>query len=357
MGDIHKTLGITDKSTTMRAAIYNPYFDTLGGGERYTASVIKALLEKGFDVDVEWNDPGLNKKLRDRFGIIVDNARVVPSIERGDGYDLTFWVSDGSIPTLKSRKNILHFQVPFQKVGGSTLLSRMKMFRIDHVVCNSYFTKGIIDKEFSVNSKVLYPPVDLDIFKSKRKENIILYVGRFSKLKQAKRQDVLIRAFKEMYDSGTLKNWKMILAGGAEVGDDDFSYELKKESETYPIRFIKSPGIKDLVSLYASARLYWSASGFGVDEIASPDKVEHFGLSVVEAMASGCVPLVFDSGGHREIVSNGADGFLWKNEQELKSLTEDVLKSRHFLEIVKKAKSKSEQFSYSKFVDTLFQFI
>lgn len=54
----------------MKAAIYNPYLDTLGGGERYTLSFAKALLDKGYDVDIEWKSPGIIKLLEKRFGLI-----------------------------------------------------------------------------------------------------------------------------------------------------------------------------------------------------------------------------------------------------------------------------------------------
>ena len=39
---------------------------------------------------------------------------------------------------------------------------------------------------------------------------------------------------------------------------------------------------------------------------------EHFGITIVEAMAAGCVPIVHDSGGPREIVIDKV-GFRWHN--------------------------------------------
>jgi glycosyltransferase involved in cell wall biosynthesis len=39
---------------------------------------------------------------------------------------------------------------------------------------------------------------------------------------------------------------------------------------------------------------------------------EHFGITIVEAMAAGCVPIVHDSGGPREIVTSDV-GFRWSN--------------------------------------------
>src|SRR3989304_7177932 len=109
----------------MRAAIFSPYLDTLGGGERYVTSVAKAFNEKGFDVDVESKDGKIIDKLSKRFGMDLDGINVVASIKRGDGYDVCFWLSDGSVPTLYARKNILHFQRPFFNVDGKSLLNRM----------------------------------------------------------------------------------------------------------------------------------------------------------------------------------------------------------------------------------------
>ena len=37
----------------MRAAIYDPYIKSLGGGERYMISAAKTLSDSGWDVDVE----------------------------------------------------------------------------------------------------------------------------------------------------------------------------------------------------------------------------------------------------------------------------------------------------------------
>ncbi|HEX9239627.1 MAG TPA: glycosyltransferase, partial [Candidatus Bathyarchaeia archaeon] len=39
---------------------------------------------------------------------------------------------------------------------------------------------------------------------------------------------------------------------------------------------------------------------------------EHFGITIVEAMAAGCVPIVHDSGGPREIVTIDV-GFRWSD--------------------------------------------
>lgn len=333
----------------MKAAIYNPYLDSLGGGERYSIAVAKVLRDAGYSVNLSWKNPDIKAKLIDRFGIDISDINVVPDIKKGDGYDICFWVSDGSVPNLLARKNFLHFQVPFQNVNGNTLLNRMKFFRIKKIICNSFFTKKVIDREFGITSIVIYPPVDISSFRPGKKENIILYVGRFSKLLQRKRHDILIKSFKKLYDSG-FKNFRLIIAGGVEAGAESSIDEHVKDSVGYPIKFVENPSFKELKKFYSISRIFWSASGYGIDELKEPEKVEHFGITVVEAMAGGAVPLVYSGGGHKEIVDDSVNGYLWKTPASLLYKTKNIIENPKLLrQISKEAVLKSHKFSYERF--------
>lgn len=333
----------------MRAAIYSPYLDTMGGGERYVLSIAKALLDNGWSVDLEFGDEKIIDKIKSRFGFDLSGLNIVSSVNRGSGYDLCFWLSDGSVPTLGARRNILHFQRPFWRVEGKSLINRMKFMRINKVVVNSKFTKSYIDDEFPVDSFVLYPPVDVKQFKSGKKENIILYVGRFSQLEQSKKQDVLLRAFKKFHDSGNT-DWKLILAGGSDVGRTKFVDRLKENAKTYPVKIIENPNFDELKNLYATAKIFWSASGYGVDDKKEANKVEHFGIAPVEAMAAGAVPFLYNAGGHREIVEEGKNGFLWKTTLGLVKKTKKLLSSeKNFRKIANNAKDDSQTYSYERF--------
>ncbi len=333
----------------MKAAIYNPYLDTLGGGERYTMGVARALVAKDFRVDVEWKNASIKEKLEKRFGIDLSNVNFIENVNRGDGYDVCFWVSDGSIPILRARKNLLHFQFPFKDVNGKTLLNKMKFFRINKIICNSHFTKGFIDKEYGVKSVVTYPPVDVEEFRPRRKEDLIFSVGRFSQLEQAKRQDVLIKVFKKFFDSG-YSDWELVLAGGTEVGVDDYVKKLRKLARDYPIRIIESPSFSQIKELYGKAKIFWMASGYGIEEKKSPKKVEHFGITTVEAMAAGAVPIIFAAGGHKEIIADGENGFLWKDTNSLLKSTKRVIEEKGLVKkLSTKAKIDSRVYEYERF--------
>ena len=52
-----------------------------------------------------------------------------------------------------------------------------------------------------------------------------------------------------------------------------------------------------------------------------PEKCEHFGISVVEAMSAGAIPFVVNNGGPAATVRHGWDGFRYESEDELIELT------------------------------------
>ena len=342
-----------------KAAIFNPYLDTLGGGERYTIFFAKVLADEGYVVDIEWKDKSMKEKIQNRFGIkLSENINFVDDIKRGENYDICFWISDGSIPTLRARTNFLHFQVPFKNVNGKTLLNKMKLFRINKIICNSNFTKKVIDKEYGVNSLVIYPPVDILSIKSKRKENIILYVGRFSNLVQNKGHEILIDVFKNLIKEKGFTDWKLILAGGIEVGVGNYLNRLKTLNKNINIEFVESPDFNKLKEIYGKSKFFWSAAGYEVNETSSPEKVEHFGITVVEAMSAGGIPIVFNGGGHKEIVEESVSGYLWKSSEELVRKTVKLIsnnKQFHMFEI--NAIKKSGEYSLTNFENNVISYI
>lgn len=341
----------------VKAAIYDPYLDTFGGGERYAMSVAHVLKKQSWDVCVVWDNPGMLKKLGNHLGIDLSGVHVLPDIGRGSGFDLIFWLSDGSVPLLFGKKNILHFQTPFRNVGGKSFFNRLKLLKINTIVCNSRFTKSFIDKEYGVESVVIYPPVDVDNFEPEKKENIILYVGRFSQLQQNKGQDVLIKVFKKMYKN-ILKDWKLVLIGGSNIGTGDFVQRLKSLSRGYPVDILENLPFDEVRKYYAKAKIFWSASGYGVDENTDPQKTEHFGIVVVEAQAAGCVPVILNTGGHKEIVGNNKNGILWNSIDELIFSTEKLVRDEVLMKHLSQgARENTEQFSQKRFEEEILKLV
>jgi glycosyltransferase involved in cell wall biosynthesis len=76
-------------------------------------------------------------------------------------------------------------------------------------------------------------------------------------------------------------------------------YNSLKAAAPSNVSFVVAP-LRKVTELLGSAKVYVHSA-----------QNEHFGITIVESMAAGCVPVVNDSGGPREIVSDDV-GFRWK---------------------------------------------
>ena len=331
-----------------RAAIYDPYLDTLGGGERYSAAVAQFLESRGYQVDFWW-PTDFTRKIKDRFGVKLHSARFIPFPGNYQlstmNYELIFWVSDGSIPVSFAKKTIIHMQIPAHWQGCGTLANRFKI-RFYTVVCNSLFTKSVIDRVYGIDSHVVYPPVAVKLFKPLPKQNMIVGIGRLAHGLHSKRQDILIKAFSQLLP--LLPDWRLVLAGGAK--DRDLFKNYRGLVQKLPIKIISNPSLEKIRELLGSAKIFWSATGFGVSSAAHPERMEHFGITTVEAMAAGTVPLVTNSGGHLETVVPGQSGYLWNSINQLVKDTVSLSKDEQRLQrIAKQAQERSRLFSAQVF--------
>ncbi len=345
------------QSSVPNCLIYSPYFKGIGGGERYMLSAAECLLNNNWQVDVFWDNENDIKQISQKLDLDTKAINVIgrspedlsflKKIKLSRSYDIIFWLSNGSLPVLFGRKNIIHFQRPFEHVGGKNIITQIKLGLTNQIVCNSKFTKKYIDQEFGIQSTVLYPPVDVDKFKPGEKKNMILTVGR---LQPNKKQDVLVKAFKQMVDGG-LDNWKMIIAGGSlkEPKSNQYLQNLIKTADGYPIDFYPNLDFKTLNQFYAKSKLFWHAAGYGVVVDKEPWRCEHFGITPVEAMAAGCVPLVINKGGLTEIVRRG-EGEKWKTLRELKMKSEKLINDKErYKKYQQNAILRSQDFSKQKF--------
>ena len=309
----------------MTAAIYNSNWGALGGGERYSAAVAVCLEKLGYKVEIWW-PRDIRDAITNRFHITLSDQVVFTNyspqsdtltkrLKKFRHYDLIFWVSDGSIPLSFAKKTLIHFQIPFHSPQCGTLLNKLKaQFYI--CVCNSNFTKQFIDPTYSIKSQVLYPPVATSLFTPAKKLNQIVSVARFSQVLHAKRQDILIQAFEKLHKA--LPDWKLVLAGGSL--DPDYVTLLQRKTAHLPVQITVDPDFSQVKTLLEQSKIFWSATGFAIDQTLHPEKIEHFGITVVEAMAAGCVPVVTPLGGHTETVTS-VSGLFWESEDELVNQT------------------------------------
>lgn len=350
----------------MRIAIYSPYLDTAAGGEKYMLTIAEYLSQKE-EVDVlldehlaQMDIAELKSKNEKYHGLDLSKVRFVKAplgigskglekLSFFKNYDFLFINCDGSFFFSSAKNSILHFQMPIKVELG--LWSSFKLKSWKSAIYNSNFTKEYIDKQTSIPGLVLYPPVDVEKFKPLKKKKQILSVGRFAKYQNPKKQDVMIKVFKDMVDDGKLKGWSLHLAGGIMKGNEDYFEELKDLAEGYEIKFYPNIDLSELIKLYGESVIYWHAMGYGEED---PKKFEHFGITTVEAMASGCVSIVINKGGQGEIVEDNENGFLWDNLDKLKELTLNIIGDEKLASRLSQAAVlRAQNFSKNKFTEKI----
>lgn len=303
----------------------------MGGGERYLLTIIEHFKSKGFEIDL-WVGPNVQPEqtrisLQRRLGFNLEGVRIIPDHRpewlRHFGfypfeflfYKIVFCMVN-TLPLISLNPNsVMIVQFPCDGTAKRRPFRRyLKWFFLRYyrfLLVYSEYAAGWVEKYWQVTPEILYPPCKS--FLEGPKKNIILTVGRFCEFKKQKE---MIECFKMMVDQG-LKNWEFHLLGGlTEAGDEYFS-RLKESSQNYPIVLASNVDKDELAVSYSQAKIYWHAAGLNEDIDITPHNAEHFGMTTVEAMSAGCVPVVIGKGGQPEIVKHDECGLLWQTEEQL----------------------------------------
>lgn len=361
--------------------IYNLHMQAMGGGEKLTLTLAEHLslhhnvslfcaeaidvssVEKFFDVDlsrvkiVALNSAGALPKL---VAKLRGNSAIAMSRHHYDqlrqlNLDLFINNSYGSELVCPAARGIFMCMFPHAEMSALGAIASYAT-----IVAISEYSAEWISRRWNRTSTVVYPPCD-DMGPPETKQKLILNVGRFiadsdHDERHHKGQGLLLTAFKEMTDLHC-DGWELHLAGS--VGSDrSFADSLVQAARGFPVVFDFKSSREQLRILYRKAAMYWHATGYGVDAVEYPGKQEHFGISTVEAMSAGAVPLVYASGGQKEIVSDGVDGYWWQEIDELVSQTR-TLATDHDLccRLGQNAIDSSKRFSRQAFVQRMDQLI
>ncbi len=315
--------------------------------------------------------------IRKYFGITPETFRIVTPLipktqdnalkhlisDESRGYDIFLNTAFQSDHPARGRLNIYYcmfpFRMPRSQTGNSWAGDNRHGFLSDYrlVLAISAYTKRWIREYWNAGSCVVYPPPHVpEGMDHHRKQNWITSIGRFSVTINPKRQDVLIEAFIDLVESGLADGWKLLLIGyqSYSASSREYMAMLEEKACGYPIEFHPSVDRDTLNSLLAQSRIYWHAAGYGADLSREPWKAEHFGISLVEAMAFGAVPIAFNGGGPAEIIEDGRSGYLWNTPGELRYFSREMMEDeRSWRQMAEQAKQRAKKFSYEEFVHSL----
>lgn len=360
----------------MKIGIYNKYWSTCGGGEKHVGAIAQHLASSD-KVDLISNtrfsiadlESKLNLNLANCIEVILPNHTEEMMEEFSANYDL--WINSTFLSSMRSKAktSILLVFFPFLDTALRLLWKKLPVIQpewlqkffwrkygfwntYDIVVSNSEFTKSWVQKWWKCESYVLPPPIDLfEMLQDHPKKKIILSVGRFFVGGHNKKQDVMIKAFIQMIKTHNCTGWHYHVCGGThpEKVHQDYLQQLTQMSEGYPITIHPDIDRNSLVELYYDAKIFWHATGYGESDVKSPEVMEHFGMTTVEAMSAGCIPIVINKAGQKEVIKHGVNGFVWDNLDDLYTLSIAVMSSADVGSIMAKARSTSQKYAVAEF--------
>lgn len=169
-------------------------------------------------------------------------------------------------------------------------------------------------------------------------ENEVLTIGVVSRLEHIKGMDLVVPVFSKILKQGY--KVKLIV-----VGDGSQRSEMEQQASEFGVSgFIDWKGRTEQNKLQECYDR--------IDILLMPSRSEGFGLTAIEGMARGCIPVVSDTGGLPEVVQDNISGLLHKTEDihdladKIVSLCENRKKLESFS---KNAVERAKMFEFDKF--------
>ena len=307
----------------MRVAVLHDHLRFIGGGERVALTLAAAFDADLYVTDLDPTLPGRAGMPKVRVTEIARVPRMPPmrqdrqarafreyAIPDHDVYLLSGNWAVFAAPRL--RPNLWYCHTPvrvFYDLHDSFLSSLPRVRRwaaqrwierrrpeyeaaasaIQTIVANSRNVEARIERFLHRKASVIHPPVDTSRYRFDRVGDAWLAVGRLS---HEKRVGLLIETFRR------LPQERLIVVGGAQMGVDADRF-IRRLAPPPNVEFLGEIAEPQLIDLYATCRGLVAVS---VDE--------DFGLTPVEAMASGKAVIAVNEGGYKETVVDRTTGWL-----------------------------------------------
>lgn len=203
------------------------------------------------------------------------------------------------------------------------------------LIANSLFTANAIKEALGVDARVLYPPISTTFLQGfrtygkARRENLVVAVGRIT-------QDKKLWVIPQIANILRRRDIKFTIVGL--LHDKNVYRKINTEIEKFgllgKVRILTNVSRSELMEILGKAKVY-----------LHPPTIEHFGISIAEAMAMGCIPVVYKIGGAKEFVPAE---FVYENIKDASEKVEKALDSWSMKE-ARKMNSIAQKFSDSNF--------
>ena len=314
----------------MKIAIFHNYMDNIGGAEKVgltlarelKADVIttninrKAIENMGFS-DIKIKSIGkipINAPFKQQFALY--KFRKLNLKEKYDFFIIDGdWAVSGAV---NNKPNLWYVHSPIREIWDlyeytrqhnvclilrpifdiwvkyNRYLNRKYVKHINKIICNSRNTQKRVKKYLNRAAVVIHPPIETSKFYYKKTGDYWLSVNR---LITHKRVDIQMKAFSK------LPNEKLIIVGCYEKSRHFTAYaNYIKKNKPKNVTLLHWIDSNQLVNLYANCKGFITSS-----------KEEDFGMTPVEAMASGKPVIAPNEGGYKETIINNKTGLLINN--------------------------------------------
>ncbi len=236
-------------------------------------------------------------------------------------------------------KTIWHKHIIIDKKYNSYLSRQIRKYSkfVNVIICVSHAVKeSLINTGVNKDKlKVIYNGIEIPEINIKKERKKIrekykirneFLIGSIGFFRENKGFDIFIKCAYELKKK--LKNLKFILAGKSDL--DSNSYEIKLKNLIKDLKLNNDfilPGYVDRYKILPAFDLF-----------VLPSYAEPFGLITLETLSLGIPVVAFATGGSKEIIKNGYNGFL-VNKVGYEFLTEKVLyilKNRKYLRKISK---------------------
>ncbi|MBD3252209.1 glycosyltransferase [Candidatus Pacearchaeota archaeon] len=312
----------------MKIAIFHNFLDNIGGAELvdlimarelnadiYTTNIDREKIRKmGFSTEnihsigkvpinapfrheiAYWKFRNLNLKNKYDFFIIAGDWAMSAAVHNKPHFWYVFSPTRELWDLYKyTREKIEFWQKPIFDIWVflRRIINKHDSKKVEKIIAISKNVNKRVKKYLNKESIIIHPPVETSKYKSKKSENYWLSVNR---LIDHKRIDLQLKAFSKLPDE------KLIIVGCYEK-----SGHFKKYADYIHKLKPKNVEIKSWVSNKKLVELYSKCKG-----LITTSYNEDFGLTPIEAMASGKPVIAPDEGGYKETI-NKQTGILINN--------------------------------------------
>ena len=292
-------------------AVESAHVSGVGGAERLFYHTVH-LLQSRTGLDVYPIFSGLYhspERCKELFGFSYEERKPLGS------YDVLITIGHDIKSTTYAKRKIMYCLFPLEAEPQDRIL----FTEYDLILGISEYTAEHIGEIWGYEAEYLYPPVVPIGHGGVEKENIILIVSRCVPYKAP------LWLMERFIEAGDLfMNWELHVVAATSEDEAFEDYEeqvLDFASQHDSIVVHRNINHGRLANLYRRAKILWSANGLVGTK---PSGAEHFGYTPVEAWSAGCVPLVYDRGGHKETVNKP---YRWITPDELIYSTKDAIVS------------------------------